>query len=246
MDSGAGSSYVSVKLIDLLRVKPTAVQTKLLMSTKVATFEIYDLSFQSVNHQFTLPVKATKINKSELLSIDNPNYRELPDKYPHLRGVYVNDNDTKARLPVHVVLGSGEYARIKTETKPHIGEDNAPIAELTKFGWFIMSPGQEFDKNVMLLTQTAQSNYEELCKLDVLGLCDTADQDQTVVFEEFKERFTRSPEGWYETTLPWKPNHPDLPSNKENSLRRLQKLNRKLKRDCLTKDYDDIIKDQKE
>ena len=95
----------------------------MLMSTKVATFEVYGLSFQSVNHQFTLPVKATKINKSELLSIDNPNYRELPDKYPHLRGVYVNDNDKKARLPVHMVLGGGEYARIKTETKPCMGED---------------------------------------------------------------------------------------------------------------------------
>ena len=247
IDSGAGTSYVSAKLIDLLCVKPSAVQTKsinMLMSTKVAAFEVYDLSLQSVNHQFTLPVKATKINRSELLSIDNPNYHELPDKYPHLRGVYVNDNDTKARLPVHVILGSREYARIKTETKPRIGEDNAPIAELTKFGWFIVSPGQEFDKSVTLLTQTTQSNYEELCKVDVLGLCDSADQDQTVVFEEFKERLTRSPEGWYETILPWKPNHPDLPSNKENSLRRLQKLNRKLECDCLTKDYDDIIKEQ--
>ena len=107
-----------------------------------------------------------------------------------------------------------------------------------------MSPGQEFDKSVMLLTQTTQSNYEELCKLDVLGLRDSADQDQTVIFEEFKERLTRSPEGWYETILPWKPNHPDVPSNKENSLRRLQKLNRKLECDCLTKDYDDIIKEQ--
>ena len=107
-----------------------------------------------------------------------------------------------------------------------------------------MSPGQEFDKSVMFLTQTTQSNYEELCKLDVLGLRDSADQDQTVIFEEFKERLTRSPEGWYETILPWKPNHPDVPSNKENSLRRLQKLNRKLECDCLTKDYDDIIKEQ--
>ena len=228
-------------------MKPTAVQTKsidMLMSTKVATFEVYDLRFQSVKHQFTLAVKATKIKKSELLSIDNPNYRELPDKYLHLRGVYVNDNDTKARLPVHVVLESGEYARIKTETKPRIGEDNAPVAELTKFASFIMSPGQEFEKNVMLLTQTTHTDYEELCKLDVLGLRDAADQDQTVVFEEFKERLTRSPEGWYETILPWKPNYPYLPSNKENSLRRLQKLNRKLEREGLTKDNDDIIKDQ--
>ena len=247
IDSGAGSSYVSAKLIELLRLKPAEVQTKtidMLMSSKVARLEVYDLELQSVNHQFSLSVKATKVNKTELLSIDNPNYRALIEKYSHLKGVHVNDDDTKAFLPVHVVLGSGEYARIKTETKPRIGQENDPIAELTKFGWFLMSPGKEFDKNIMLFAQTSQSDYEELCKLDVLGLRDTADQDQTVVFEEFKERLTRSPEGWYETILPWKPNHPDLPSNKENSLRRLQKLNRKLERECLTKDYDDIIKDQ--
>ena len=189
IDSGAGSSYVSAKLIDLLRLKPIATQTRsidMLMSTKVATLEEYDLSFQSVNHQFTLSVKATKVNKSELLSIDNPNYRELINKNPHLRGVYIHDEDKKARLPVHVVLGSGEYARIKTETRPRIGQENAPIAELTKFGWFIMSPGKEFDRNVMLLTQTSQTEYEELCKLDVLGLHDPRDQSQEVVFEEFQ------------------------------------------------------------
>ena len=47
------------------------------------------LSFRSVNHQFTLPVKATKVNKSELLSIDNPNYCEIINENPHLRGVYI-------------------------------------------------------------------------------------------------------------------------------------------------------------
>ena len=105
-----------------------------------------------------------------------------------MKGVHVNDDDTKASLPVHVVLGSGEYARIKTETKPKLEKENDPIAELTKFGWFLMSPGKEFDKNIMLLTQTSQSDYEELCKLDVLGLRDMADHDQTMVYEEFKER----------------------------------------------------------
>ena len=160
----------------------------MVMSTKVATLEEYDLSFRSFNHQFTLPIKATKVNKSELLAIDNPNYHAINNKNPHLRGVYVHHEDEKARLPVPVVLGCGKYARTKTETKPRIGQENTPIAELTKFGWFIMSPGMEFDRNVMLLTQTSQTEYEELYKLDVLGLRDPRDQSQAVVFEEFKER----------------------------------------------------------
>ena len=71
----------------------------------------------------------------------------------------------------------------------------------------IMSPGKEADISSMLLTQTAAADYEQLCKLDVLG-------DQADVYEEFKEQLIRSAEGWYETGLPWKGYHPTL-SNKK-------------------------------
>ena len=168
----------------------------------------------------------------------------LIGNYSHLKGVHVNDDDTKASLPVHVVLGSGEYARIKTETKPRIGRENDPVAELTKFGWFLMSSGKEFDKNIMLFTQTSQSDYEELYKLDVLGLRDVADHDQAMVYEEFKEQLTRSREGWYQTTFPWKANPSPLPSNKEGSLKRLKNLTRKLEREDLTVQYNGIIQEQ--
>ena len=245
--SGAGSSYASAKLIELLRMKPAEMQTKridMLLSSRQARLEVYDLELKSVDHQFSLSVKATKVNKTELLSIENPNYHVLIERYAHLNGVKVHNYDTKASLPVHFVLGSWEYARIKTETKPRIGKENDPIAELTKFGWFLMSSGKEFDKNTMLLTQTSQSDYENLCRLDLLGLRDVTDHDQSIVFDEFKERLTRSPEGWYETTLPWKANHPPLPSNKDGSLKRLHSLNRKLQREGLTEEYNAIIKEQ--
>ena len=35
--------------------------------------------------------------------------------------------------------------------------------------------------------QTTQTEYEELCKLDLLGLLDQRDQSQAMVFEEFEE-----------------------------------------------------------
>ena len=95
---------------------------------------------------------------------------------------------------------------------------------------------------VRLLTQTSQTKYEELCKLDVLGLRDPRDHSQAVVLEEFKERLTRSPKGWYETPLPWKANHPLLPSNKDGSLKSFHNLNRKLQREGVTEEYDAIIK----
>ena len=65
-----------------------------------------------------------------------------------------------------------------------------------------------------------------------------------MVFSEFKEQLTRSPEGWYETTLPWKPNHPELPNNEYGSMKRLKSLTKKLRREHLTEKYDTIIREQ--
>ena len=96
----------------------------------------------------------------------------------------------------------------------------------------------------MMLTQTTHVDYEELCRLDVLGLEDSSDNDQSFVFQEFKEQLTRSLEGWYETGLPWKPNHPSLPNNKQGGLKRLTSLHRKLERDGLSEQYESIIRDQ--
>ena len=220
IDSGAGSSYVSARLIDLLKVKPADVEIKninMLIAPKAAKFEVYNLEFHSLN------------------------YIQLCQSHPHRKGVTLNDDSNKPSLLVHVVLGSGDYTRIKTVTKPSIGNDNEPIAELTKLGWFLMSPGKEFDQNVMMLTQTTHIDYEELCRLDVLGLKDSSDNDQSFVLDEFREQLTHSPEGWYETSLPWKPNHPSLPNNKQGSLKRLASLHRKLQKDELSEEYDSII-----
>ena len=70
-----------------------------------------------------------------------------------------------------------------------------------------------------------------------------ADHDQSSVFDEFKERLMCSPEGWYETTLPWNANRVELPSNKEGSLKWLKSLNKKLQHKGLTALYDAIIQE---
>ena len=67
----------------------------------------------------------------------------------------MDDMDTKEFLPVHLILGVCDYTKIKTETAPLIGAANKPIAEKTKFGWTIISPGKEVDLSPMFLTQTS-------------------------------------------------------------------------------------------
>ena len=80
--------------------------------------------------------------------------------------------------------------------------------------------------------------------IHVLGLEDGPDVDQNLMYEDFKEQLVRSPKGWCETGVLWKGNHPPLPYNKQESLKRLDDLMRKLeKQPGMLQKYDDIIQD---
>ena len=81
--------------------------------------------------------------------------------------------------------------------------------------------------------------------MDILGNEDTPEHDQRAVYTEFREQLVRHPEGCYETSLPWKGNHPSLPNNKTFSLQRLSSLQNKLKRLGVTGSSAEVIEDQK-
>ena len=66
----------------------------------------------------------------------------------------MDDLDNKNILPVNLILGASDYARIKIETAPRIGALNEPVAEKTKLGQTIISPGKEVDLTLMFMTQT--------------------------------------------------------------------------------------------
>ena len=221
LDTRAGSSYASAKLVNALRKKPAKIKTKkikTMLGSMTIKVELYDVNVKSVNRDFSLNISVSKVDKPELTVLPNPNYEELKTKYKHLEGVRMDDNDTRLLLPVHLVMGASECAKIKTETLPKIGLSGQPVAEKTALGWTIMSPGHEDRLNPMLITQSTSADYEQLCRLDVLGLSDSHVNDQDVVYAEFKEQLIRYPEGNYETGLPWNGGHPTLPTNKSGSL----------------------------
>ena len=54
-----------------------------------------------------------------------------------------------------------------------------------------------------VLHSSTTHDDEQLYRLDVLDLAVTSD----IVYTEFKEQFQWSTQDWYQTGLPWKPNH---------------------------------------
>ena len=85
----------------------------------------------------------------------------------------MHDTDTKNQLPIHVILGTSDFAKIKMETCPRVYQIGEPFPEQTKMGWVIMSP---------------RNDYEKLCDTDVLGLKESDYKHDDDVYEKFKKQ----------------------------------------------------------
>ena len=94
----------------------------------------------------------------------------------------------------------------------------------------------------MLLARDTEADYAELRKLDALDKNESRNDE---VYQEFKEQLGRNETGCYDTNLLWKGNSPELPTNKLGSLRCLESLLKRLKKDSeLFQQYDPVIRDQ--
>ena len=83
-----------------------------MLSSKTTKVEMYDVNVTSISGDFSMGVTLSKVDKPELMMLENSTYEELMERYIHLNGVYMDDKDTKPQLPIHLVLGASEYARI--------------------------------------------------------------------------------------------------------------------------------------
>ena len=164
----------------------------MLMANTVKTFNIHKLEISDDNGTFTLETEVTQVDRDVIMNIPNPQYQDVLKKYSHLKGGKIIDEDTKKELPVQIILGATDCSRIKTSTGTRVGNPGEPIAEYTRLGWTLMSPGKLGEHESMMLTQSTIEDYSQLCALDVLGLEDKPDGDQSTVYDEFKEQLVRS------------------------------------------------------
>ena len=90
------------------------------------------------------------------------------ETYDHLKGIQMDERDTKPELPIHVILGASDYMKIKMQKCPRVSKMNEPIAEQTKIGWVIMHPGRESDLVSSLYARTSVGDFDRLSDVDVL------------------------------------------------------------------------------
>ena len=70
-----------------------------MLGSSTTNVEIYSATLGAVNGSFDMNIKLTKVHKPQLLTLDNPNYATLLSKYNHLKGVKIEDKDTRPKIP---------------------------------------------------------------------------------------------------------------------------------------------------
>ena len=90
LDSGASHSYASSTAIELIKVRPKSTGLRhiaMLTGITTRTMQVFDVVISSVSGDFKLGVDITKVNKRELLVLENPCYEQIIEANPHLKGV---------------------------------------------------------------------------------------------------------------------------------------------------------------
>ena len=82
-----------------------------MLHTTANTVDIFQVRIFSLDGRFEINTEVSTVENSKLLSLPNPKCEELEDK------------DTKDLLPIHLMLGASDYAKIKTRTALKIGKN---------------------------------------------------------------------------------------------------------------------------
>ena len=115
-----GASYVSSKFISVINKKHVRTETKTIqtpMNSSSKKITIYSVQISDTKHQFSFQTELHKPEKSVLVTLPNPKYLELQNKYQHLKDLEMNDNDPKTVLPVRIISGVNDYTKIKTQER---------------------------------------------------------------------------------------------------------------------------------
>ena len=186
-------------------MKPAYWETKSL-ETMTATVKqklpVYNVTIQSLDGTYTVPIKVNKLDRPVLATLNNPGINQLKSKYPHLDGIHFDNEDEKLQHPIHIILGVGDFANIKTGGFI-AGRPGEPIAERTLLGWTLMGSGNQPTNAAFIATKTSQDDYKELYSLDVLGL-EEHREDNALIHQDFKEQLKRNQDGTYTTRMPTK------------------------------------------
>ena len=236
-DEGATKTFIKKELADKLNLKPIKQEVINLAvfgndESTPHSFDIVKLRVQTQSGQF-INIKAVVVPQIST-PINNLAIQDLT-KFPYLRKVRLAHPPTSQRTSdITILIGADYYWEF---VQDHIIRGNGPTAVQSKLGYLLSGPCYH---NTLHLTTSptlhvmAQPTHldDMLTKfwdLESIGISHDQDsKNEDYNLTSFQNKHIEKREDQYVAKLPWKTDHPPLPTNYNNAYQRTRSLVRKL------------------
>ncbi len=235
-DPGSQVTLVTERLVDSLNIQRTkgnlvlsGIGNRNLRLQDEVTLEV---SPESSEVSYSIQAHVIPKISNHIPSFD---VNEVKTKYPHLRDVNVNLETGS----IDLLIGQDSPALLR-QLEARYGEDDEPYAIRTPLGWSICGPinkqptqdrSSHFISTMHEPYQNTNINLRQFWEIERIPEYDMSpiSQKDREILEE-TERSTIQVDGRYQVKLPWKKTTSEIPQTYDMALRRLESIERKLKK----------------
>ena len=242
LDSGSQRSYIRKNIAESLGLQgPSEVLSVATLGGEISESK----KFQKV--RFTLspirghPTEAAEMEALTLSKICNP---LGPVKLnllnnPHLQGLTLADSYPRNSVQVDVLIGADHYYSFVTGICKRGKNPESLVAVESHFGWILTGPVDSYSKHTSSMLTMTENNeittsLRRFWELESIGITETVNptmsQEEELAVNDFNDGLNFDGKN-YEVRLPWKRDHPKLENNYAQAVKRLESIERKLKRD---------------
>jgi len=141
-------------------------------------------------------------------SLPSTNFQQ--NSWPHLEGLTLADNQYKSPGSIDIILGADVYHHIIEGLIK--GDENSPIAQLTKFGWIISGPvSNQSSRNELhgyhiTVDRELHDLLQKFWQIDEISAAPSSSSlsNEEQECEHFKSTHSRDEQGRYIVRLPFK------------------------------------------
>lgn len=272
LDSGSHRSYISERLAWELNLKSDGEQdihvvTFGSMASKRNTTKFTKLDVKLKNGkqiQITInivPVISGELQRRPLKDLSSDSVKDIVSSVK-LADVIPRENETS---PIELLIGNDYYLDFihgeKIEIQPGLyllasklgwvlsGRTTDTKDDISESSMLVITYGSNINKSNAFTSVDAsippKTELEDFWNMESIGIVDKpTSTDDEIAMEKFHDTLEYK-DNRYQVTWPWKEDKPDLPTNKELALGRLNTLvNRMKHRPELLQKYDQVMRDQ--
>ena len=242
LDSGSQRSYIRKNITESIGLQGP---TELLSVTTLGGETSETKRLQRV--QFSLlpikgePTEAVEMEALTIPKICNPlgPVKLNLQNNPHLQGLTLADSYPRNSVQVDVLIGADYYYSFVTGVHKRGPTADSLIAVKSHFGWILTGAIDRSSRYTTSMLTVVENNeviasLKRFWDLESIGITEAEDavmsQEEEYAVAEFNKGLKFDGQN-YEVQLPWKKDHPRLKNNYAQAVKRLESIERRLKRD---------------